>query len=431
MIYWAQLFHFYQPATQIPSVLDKICDESYRPLLEVFNDYPNARATVNINGILTEMLHYCGHGDIIEGLKKLAERGQTEFTGSGKYHPILPLIPPDEIKRQLELNQRANTFFFGDVYKPRGFFPPEMAYGQSLLPPVTEAGYQWIILSGIACPASWPVETIYRTEHSGRDIAVFFRDDLISNRISFQKYGPKEFLDNLNSLKGNKENIYVVTAMDAETYGHHIKNWENLFLAEVYEQIHVSRESYAHIQQKKALAPQHASILHDTEVTQNIQTATISELMNLFPQDKQTEPRASSWSAMEQDLKRDNPYPLWADKKSEIHRLQWEHIKICLEMCYRATQIADTEESKNSAGLARGLMDRALQSDQFWWASRRPMWDINLIYMGFIDQSKVILNACRAASTSETSDKIKAEFYNKLTAARSLQDQIIDLLFIP
>jgi len=59
------------------------------------------------------------------------------------------------------------------------------------------------------------------------------------------------------------------------------------------------------------------------------------------------------------------------------------------------------------------------------------MWDINLIYMGFIDQSKVILNACRAASTSKASDNIKAEFYNKLATARSLQNQIVDLLFIP
>jgi len=56
MIYWAQLFHFYQPPPQLPSVLEKICDESYRPLLEVFRQYPNVRVTVNMNGVLTEML---------------------------------------------------------------------------------------------------------------------------------------------------------------------------------------------------------------------------------------------------------------------------------------------------------------------------------------------------------------------------------------
>jgi len=64
MIYWAQLFHFYQPSTQRPSVLEKICDESYRPLLDVFREYRSAKATVNINGVLTEMLKDCGHSDI-------------------------------------------------------------------------------------------------------------------------------------------------------------------------------------------------------------------------------------------------------------------------------------------------------------------------------------------------------------------------------
>ena len=76
MIYWAQLLHFYQPPTQVASVLKKICNESYRPLIQVFKDYPHARATVNFNGVLTEMLMDCGHEDIIKGFRGLAEQGQ-------------------------------------------------------------------------------------------------------------------------------------------------------------------------------------------------------------------------------------------------------------------------------------------------------------------------------------------------------------------
>jgi len=81
MIYWAQLFHFYQPPTQLPSVLEKICNESYRPLLEVFSQYPHTKATVNINGVVTEMLKDCGHGNIIDGLKELADKDQIELPG--------------------------------------------------------------------------------------------------------------------------------------------------------------------------------------------------------------------------------------------------------------------------------------------------------------------------------------------------------------
>jgi len=28
-----------------------------------------------------------------------------------------------------------------------------------------------------------------------------------------------------------------------------------------------------------------------------------------------------------------------------------------------------------------------------WWASNRPMWDINLIHMGLLDQLRTVVNA--------------------------------------
>ncbi len=42
-IYWASLLHFYQPPIQIPEVLRKVVDESYRPLIEVFKQHPHAQ----------------------------------------------------------------------------------------------------------------------------------------------------------------------------------------------------------------------------------------------------------------------------------------------------------------------------------------------------------------------------------------------------
>lgn len=174
--------------------------------------------------------------------------------------------------------------------------------------------------------------------------------------------------------------------MDAETYGHHIKDWEDLFLAEVYEEIQVRSEIYGHIQQKKALAAQHASLLQDTETAQQVQTIFISEILEHFPAADVIDPKPSSWSTTAQDIDAGNPFPLWKDKDNEIHRLQWEHMQICMELCSKAQQVADNEESKHFAGIARGLLERALQSDQFWWASRRPMWNINLIHVGLIAQ---------------------------------------------
>ena len=162
MLYWAQLLHAYQPPLQLHGVLAKVYEESYLPLLEVFEKHPHAKVTININACLTEMLAQHGYWRAIEGLRELAERGQIEFTGSGKYHPILPLIPHREMERQISQNRKANRYFFGPAYRPQGFFPPEMCYNRDIAEPIAKAGHRWIILSGVACPVEWPIDKIGR-----------------------------------------------------------------------------------------------------------------------------------------------------------------------------------------------------------------------------------------------------------------------------
>jgi hypothetical protein len=401
-------------------------------LIEVLNRYPQAKVTVNINGVLTEMLYDCGHEDIISGLRKLAENGQVEFTGSGMYHPILPLIPQKEVERQIQLNYRTNRRFFGSLYEPEGFFPPEMCYSQEIVRPILNSGHKWIILSGIACscPENWPVDMTHYIKEGDERLVVFFRDDVVSNKISFRSLKPDEFLDNLRFIRGKKKNIYVVTAMDAETYGHHIQHWEELFLAEVYEQIEAPSQALFVAKQATVLANQHSLFYENGKIAEEVQTVTVSELLQLMPIGKSVEPLASSWSTSAQDLAAENPYPLWKERGNETHRLQWEHLDITIALVDKAMEVADNEEAKRYATIARGLLDRALHSCQFWWASRRPMWDINLIHMGLLEQLRAIVNAYRAINLSQAEEDVKRDHYHKLVAARDVRNKITDRLFV-
>ena len=95
-IYFAFLLHIYQPPVQIPSVINQIVKESYKPIMEALKNHPEAKITLNINGTLTEQLHDFGYDDLIGLITTLASKGQIEFTGSGKFHPLLPLIPEPE-----------------------------------------------------------------------------------------------------------------------------------------------------------------------------------------------------------------------------------------------------------------------------------------------------------------------------------------------
>ena len=446
MIYWATLLHFYQPPTQLHWVLRKVVDESYRPLIELFKELPSARATVNMNGVLTEMLYDHGYGDVLQGLRDLAKRGQVEFTGSGKYHPILPLIPQEEMKRQISLNIKANGRYFGKAYSPRGFFPPEMCYGKQIVKPILETDHEWVIISGVACPLAWPMDVIHEIALDGERLAVFFRDNILSNKISFQDIDAAGFIKHLKGMQGDSgKDIYVITAMDAETFGHHIQDWEKLFLAEVYEILEPEAaaediEEGAQLalvapkgpEQAKVLARQHEQLLQSREVAESmeVQAVTISELLDKFPRGAAIEPKDSSWSTSDEDLKAGNRYPLWQGTGNEIHQLQWEHLGIAIEMVGKAKKEATKEPAKHYADIARALLDAAMHSCQFWWAGRRPMWDINMINRGLEQQREVILNAYKAISMSQCSDQDKRDFYYRVVAARDLSSKVSDKIFM-
>jgi hypothetical protein len=429
-IYWASLLHFYQPPIQIPEVLRKVVDESYRPLIEVFKQQPHAKVNVNINGVLTEMLYESGYQDVIDGLRELAEAGQVEFVGSAKYHAILPLIDAEEQRRQIRRNHLTNKHFFGDAYNPKGFFPPEMCYDRSILGPIADFGHEWLIMSGVACPAPWPTNLVYQVKSpAGVDLAVIFRDDVLSNRISFQDIDGKGFVEHLREAHGNDGDMYIVTAMDAETFGHHIEHWDQLFLAEAYEAVH----PYEAVVQARPLAQSTRALLTMTAAPpkdeEQVVSATISEILERFPRGDVIEPNAASWSTTHDDIAAGVPFPLWQAPGNYIHKLQWEHVDIALALVQTAQTVADTAVSKRHAEIARGLMDPALHSCQFWWASRRPHWDINMIARGLDQQADVVVNAFRAINLSGAEESIKRDAYYKVVAARDLQNKIHDQLF--
>jgi len=432
MIYWAPLFHFYQPPTQTASMLMKISNEAYRPLLDVFGEFPHAHATVNINGVLTEMLGQCGYSDVLTKLRKLAEDGQIEFTGSGKYHPILPLIPTEEIERQIRLNYQTNRSFLGDAYAPRGFFPPEMCYSRDIVDSIIESRHEWIIISGIACPVAWPMNVVHEISREEDKIAVFFRDDILSNKISFRDIDGPGFIEHLKRLYNGEDDMYVVTAMDAETFGHHIQHWDKLFLSQIFETLEPMVNHDKTMHEQKPLAEQHRRLFEfekDKEDRQ-IRIVTISELLGIFSRGKQIEPKPSSWSTSADDIKMQNYYPLWKSNNNPVHQMQWEHLSIIMDIAHKAIVLADNDASSRFANIARTTLDAALHSCQFWWASRKPMWDVNMVYRGLNLQREVLLNAYKAISTSNTKPELKKEYYYKVVAARYIFDQITDSLYM-
>ncbi|MBM4401917.1 MAG: hypothetical protein FJ044_01595, partial [Candidatus Cloacimonetes bacterium] len=67
-MFWSNFLHFYQPSNQQKDILERIVNESYRPLMKLFYENPLAKATININGGLLDLLEENNYQDVISDL---------------------------------------------------------------------------------------------------------------------------------------------------------------------------------------------------------------------------------------------------------------------------------------------------------------------------------------------------------------------------
>lgn len=378
-VYAAFMLHIYQPPVQIAPVIKQIVNESYRPLVQTLRDHPDARITLNINATLTEQLNDYGYTDLIEGISTLASRGQIDFTGSGKFHPLLPLIPEPEVIRQIKLNNETNRHFFGNVYKPRGFFPPEMAISEEIFPAIKKMGFDWAIMSGIANTIP-EFPTTFVSQHKETGLGLFFRDDYISIDCAFDKINNVDAFANRLKYKNQDHDYYVILAMDGETFGHHVKHAIRNFLTPLFDS-----------------APHR----------QDFKIVTVSEIYDKFHKGQKQTPRSSSWSTMSYDVQNNVPFPLWLDPHNEIHQQQHHFIMYALT----SVNLADKyRESMNDGqrGLldnARNFLDRGVHSCQQWWASKRPWYSPDMIMRGLNEIIMATVNARRSIPDNATDIK--------------------------
>jgi predicted glycosyl hydrolase (DUF1957 family) len=344
-MYWSNFLHIYQPATQTEAIVRKVTEESYRRLVRVLTEAPACKITLNISAVLTEQLARYGLTDVIQGLRELAKRGQIEFTGSAMYHPILPLIPRDEVVRQVRLNNDINRHYFGEVYRPVGFFPPEMCYSYEVAQTVAGLGFRWIIVDELSFDGkigSVKYDRLYKVAGL-RDFLIFFKERPVSAGITYGTYPTaSSFLADLRDKL--EKHTYLLTGTDGEVYGHHRPGQERL-LSEVFAR-------------------------------GTPRTCTISDLIEYFKQVNTARPLPSSWSTWEDEMAQGIPYPQWQYPGHELHELQWQLTRFVLQT------VNETAAEAPGFSEARRLLDEGLHSCQYWWASCRPWWSVEMIERG-------------------------------------------------
>jgi len=378
---WANFLHFYQPYNQQADILERIVNESYRKVISGLALNSQAKITININAGLTELLIEKGYRDVIEQIKEFAQKGQIQFTGGVKFHPFLPLLPEKEIIRQIQLNEETNKKYFGSAWQPQGFFSPELAYSKKVGRVAQKAGFKWIIAEELARPGKNDFTKIYSIKGLD-DFKVVLRDKRISVLIlSAVVRSFKSLIQEIGEEEINKDR-YLLTVMDVETFGHHRPGLED-FLYQIY-------------------------------TNKKIPQVFISDLVEKFGVIEKTELRDSTWSSEEQDFwlekEKKHSFTLWSHPANPIHQLQWEFTNFVIKL------VNNLDQHKKWYQEIREKLDRALQSDQFWWASAKPWWSLEMIEQGAYNLRDVVFSIPNVSKK----DKQKALDYYR---------QIIDLAF--
>lgn len=120
-----------------------LVEESYRPVCELFRGRPWARAVFEFSGYTLDLLA-ASYPDVIDAVRALVRAGQIELCASTYANPILPLIPLDHARRQIERFRATYDELFGDLaVAPAGFFPQEFALDPASVALAQQAGYSW------------------------------------------------------------------------------------------------------------------------------------------------------------------------------------------------------------------------------------------------------------------------------------------------
>lgn len=359
---WVNFLYIYQPPIQKPNIIQRVMDESYRPIFDILINNPTYKMNINMNSGLTDLILKNKGDDIIEKIKTLLNRKQIEITDTAAFQAFLPILPQSEIIRQIELNHSMHQNIFGNSYNPKGFFSPSLAYSEDLFQIIKTLGYKWIILDENILNDKIDPSVIYT--HNGLEI--YIRDRERSFSILSSQYDGTETL--VTNLKTNlKEKQYFVTAMDGETFGHHKLNFEKT--------------------------------LEDLYAYNGIQSYLISEIPNIIKEKKEIIPKESTWII---PLKTEtNVFERWYNPKNKIQKKQYQLIKLAINLIENSKYKIDdpiitkiqpdylTSEQRTWIK-ARYLLDSALFQDQLFYSSAKPTWNIEFIEYGAYLLNKAI-----------------------------------------
>jgi hypothetical protein len=181
-IYIAFLWHMHQPIYYPgEDVVQTTANSHYSyNVTDVFNSrygpytsWPkNAVTTAKNAGLTHAGAQVSFSGSLVQNLNRLESAGNGNFTNwkshwntiktqttgegnpridmvaFGEYHPLMPLIGYEDIRKQIQLHKATFAANFDGSYS-KGMFPPENAFAEHIIPALVDEGIEWVMVDNI------------------------------------------------------------------------------------------------------------------------------------------------------------------------------------------------------------------------------------------------------------------------------------------
>jgi hypothetical protein len=137
---------------------DVMVRQGVTPLLDLYDAHPAMKVDLFFTGYTSEYLAE-HHHPIIARVKAMRARGQAAIGTYTYSHPVLTLLPYEDVRRQLVRGLEADETVWG--FRPNGLLLPEVSWDVTLPEIMPGLGLEWVVVyntlvSDYANAASFP-----------------------------------------------------------------------------------------------------------------------------------------------------------------------------------------------------------------------------------------------------------------------------------
>ncbi|MDE6696257.1 MAG: glycoside hydrolase family 57 protein [Muribaculaceae bacterium] len=230
--------HYYYDDFANEDIISNLAERSYIPmcktLLEMAEEYgSDFKCAISISGTAIEQLQQ-SEPEVIELLRKLADKGCVEFLGGAFAHSLASLEDPEEFMRQVNIEQKTIKMVFGQT--PKVFANTELIYDDDIASMIQAMGFKAVIVPGAKHILGWKSPDYVYTAATAPKLKMLFTNDKLASDISHNFNNPEwsefpltadKYVNWIAELPAEEQIVNIYLSMD--TFGGFIPASSGIF----------------------------------------------------------------------------------------------------------------------------------------------------------------------------------------------------------